>query len=235
MSTPVVGSDPGRRLKENCETLTPTHVDDPHASVVGTPSSTPMKMRVAIGMRGRSRALETNGNDREARTLHSITLSSSFFAISCMLKGPEMKSAWATAVMMSRTPSRVASVRSWAGETMVASPECTPAFSTCSEITHATTLPSFATASTSISLAFSMNLEMTTGCSLLMLTAGPRKFSRSSSLWHTFIAAPESTYEGRMRHGYDTLVQKALAEAMSVTSRHCGWSIPSLSSMRENL
>ena len=38
--------------------------------------------------------------------------------------------------------------RSWAGRTRVASPLCTPAFSTCSLIAMATTSPSHATAST---------------------------------------------------------------------------------------
>ncbi len=48
---------------------------------------------------------------------------------------------------------------------MVASPEWTPAFSTCSMMAEATTSPRSATASSSISLAFMMNLEMTTGYS----------------------------------------------------------------------
>ena len=48
---------------------------------------------------------------------------------------------------------------------MVASPEWTPAFSTCSMMAEATTSPRSATASSSISLAFRMNLEMTTGYS----------------------------------------------------------------------
>ena len=48
---------------------------------------------------------------------------------------------------------------------MVASPEWTPAFSMCSTMAEATTSPRSATASSSISLAFRMNLVMTTGYS----------------------------------------------------------------------
>ena len=51
------------------------------------------------------------------------------------------------------------------GRTMVASPEWTPAFSTCSTMAEATIRPRSATASSSISLAFRMNLLMTTGYS----------------------------------------------------------------------
>ena len=55
------------------------------------------------------------------------------------------------------------------GVTRVASPEWTPAFSTCSDTAMQTTSPPAATASTSISLASMMNLEITTGWSLLSL------------------------------------------------------------------
>ena len=83
----------------------------------------------------------------------------------------------------------------------VASPECTPAFSTCSEMVVETISPSCATASTSISRPPSMNLETTTGWSPDTSPARVRKPVSSSGEYATFIAAPESTYDGRTRHG----------------------------------
>ena len=44
--------------------------------------------RVAKATKSKSRVLETKGKERETRRLTSITFSSLFFAISCMLKGP---------------------------------------------------------------------------------------------------------------------------------------------------
>jgi len=51
-----------------------------------------------------------------------------------MLNGPEISSApaiWRVIRLMRRTVSRYSF---WGGKTMVASPECTPANSTCSEM-----------------------------------------------------------------------------------------------------
>ena len=54
---------------------------------------------------------------------------------------------------------------------------------------------------TSISFAPSMNFEMTTGWSGETSQATARNRSRSLSEKTTFIAAPERTYEGRIRQG----------------------------------
>ena len=76
---------------------------------------------------------------------------------------------------------------------MVASPECTPANSMCSDIAYAFISPPAATASISISLAFCMNSVTTTGCCFDTFAARRRKRTSSSWLEHTFIAAPERT------------------------------------------
>ena len=76
---------------------------------------------------------------------------------------------------------------------MVASPEWTPANSTCSEIAYAISSPEPATASISISLAFSINSETTTGYCLDTLAAISRKCPSSSLFDTTFIAAPDKT------------------------------------------
>ncbi|RNA31293.1 hypothetical protein BpHYR1_033888 [Brachionus plicatilis] len=61
--------------------------------------------------------------------------------------------------------------------------------------------PSLATASMSISLASRMNLDITTGYSLDTELATLRYVCSSWLLWATFMAAPDSTYEGRTRTG----------------------------------
>ena len=53
-------------------------------------------------------------------------------------------------------------------------------------------------------LACSMNWLTTTGCFLDTLAASCRKRSSSSWLEHTFMAAPESTYDGRTSTGKPT-------------------------------
>ena len=77
--------------------------------------------------------------------------------------------------------------------TTVASPEWTPAFSTCSVIAWKRISPRWATASISTSFASSMNLVMTTGCSPQIEAASPRAVARLSRSQATRIAAPEST------------------------------------------
>ena len=72
-------------------------------------------------------------------------------AMSCMLKGPDTSRARPIAQQMSLIFCSVSSLRSWGGVTSEASPECTPAFSTCSDTAIHSTSPSDATASTSIS------------------------------------------------------------------------------------
>ena len=66
----------------------------------------------------------------------------------------------------------------WGGSIRVASPLCTPASSTCSQMAHSAILPSSATASISISRAPVSNLVTTTGCSAF--TARARSRMRSS-------------------------------------------------------
>merc|ERR1719354_30176 len=112
------------------------------------------------------RVLDTKGNDLETLRLHSMTLSSLSLAISCMFMGPETIKALAIALVIWRIFVKVSALISLGGVTSVASPECTPAFSTCSQTAIQTISPLQATASTSISFALLINLEMTTGCSL---------------------------------------------------------------------
>lgn len=72
-------------------------------------------------------------------------------AISCMLKGPDILSASATKKQTFLIFIRVSWLICRGGQTSVASPEWTPANSTCSETAKLSTSPSQATASTSIS------------------------------------------------------------------------------------
>ena len=118
---------------------------------------------------------------------------------------------------------------------MVASPECTPANSMCSLIAYTTISPFCATASISTSLACSMNWLTTTGCFFDTLAASCRKRSSSSWLEHTFMAAPESTYDGRTSTGNPTFLMKALISSIEVSALHSGWSTPMRSSIAENL
>ena len=94
--------------------------------------------------------------------------------------------------------------------------------------------PSLATASISTSLAFSMNRLTTTGCSLDTSAASCRKRSSSSWLLHTFMAAPESTYDGRTSTGNPTFSMNLPISFIDVSSLHSGWSTPMRSSMAEN-
>ena len=80
-------------------------------------------------------------------------------AINCMLKGPVTINAWPISKQILRIFLSVSSFRSCGGRTIVASPECTPAFSTCSEMAMITTSPSQATASTSISYTAELSDE----------------------------------------------------------------------------
>lgn len=95
------------------------------------------------------------GDERTAEDnmmlLQLSTKSKQTLAISCMLKGPFTSRARAIAATMEVILARVSELRSCGGVTSVASPECTPAFSTCSLTAMQTSAPSAATASTSIS------------------------------------------------------------------------------------
>ena len=131
-------------------------------------------MRVAVSIKLRLRIFETNGKLRDARKLHSITFTSLFLARYWMLKGPEMLSSFAIVLLMRLMRRAVSIYIFWAGNTSVASPEWTPANSTCSEIAYSMTSPLRATASNSISLAFCKNSETTTGNSFDTFAAAPR-------------------------------------------------------------
>ena len=95
--------------------------------------------------------------------------------------------------------------------------------------------PAWATASNSISLAFSRNRETTTGNSLDTLAAMPKKCSISSLVWQTRIAAPDNTYDGRINTGKPTRSTNSFTSSIEESSFHSGWSMPRLSSIEENL
>ena len=113
------------------------------------------------------RTLLTNGKDLLALRLHSMTLRlasfsspSAGFLMICILKGPEILKALATFWAMTFNLARSFGSNENGGRTKVASPEWTPAFSTCSETAWINSFPSWATASISISWALSMNWGM---------------------------------------------------------------------------
>src|SRR5271168_4340183 len=87
ISTPRTGSAPDSREKLNCGTLTPTQLVGNSVGGYST-NGTPMIAFVAISIKSTPITFETNGNDRDARTLHSITLMSLSFAMNWILKGP---------------------------------------------------------------------------------------------------------------------------------------------------
>jgi len=70
----------------------------------------------------------------------------------------------------------------WGGMVMVASPECTPASSTCSNIPPMKTSVPSATMSTSISMAWERYLSTRMGCFFDTLTAVATYVRSSSSL-----------------------------------------------------
>ena len=76
--------------------------------------------------------LLANGKLRLARRLHSITLRRLFFARNWMLKGPEIRSPRAIFFAIVLILRKVSMFTRCGGSTIVASPECTPAFSMCS-------------------------------------------------------------------------------------------------------
>mmetsp|Transcript_179 Transcript_179/g.289 ORF Transcript_179/g.289 Transcript_179/m.289 type:complete len:216 (-) Transcript_179:493-1140(-) len=181
ISTPSEGSAPLRRWKENMGALTPTKSFSGVVRSSTGSSSVPTIARVAASMKLTPSTLEEKGKEREARRLHSMTLTAPSLAMSCMLNGPLTCSAAAILCVIASTSFTSASVSVCGGSMSVASPECTPAFSTCSETVCISRRPPCATASTSISRPFSMNLETTTGCSLLTCVAWSRKPVSSSA------------------------------------------------------
>ncbi len=170
----------------------------------GFTSGAPLLARitfVARVIKFTSKALLTKGKVRLARRLHSITFTTLSVANNWILKGPEIRSADAICEAMRFTARTVCTYSFCAGSTRVASPECTPAFSTCSEMAKFNTVPFCATASNSISLALRMYLEITTGLSGLTSLAALRQLSSSCGVLATDMAAPDSTKEGRMSTG----------------------------------
>ena len=81
-----------------------------------------------------SKVLETNGNERDALKLHSITLISLSFDKNCILNGPVILRYLHIFFEIFLIFFVVSIYNFWAGKINVASPEWTPAFSTCSEI-----------------------------------------------------------------------------------------------------
>lgn len=74
ISTPNIKSAPASRENENWGTFTPTFPQPDNTSTGSTFS--PTITRVAIATKSWSNVFETNGKDRETRTLHSITFRS---------------------------------------------------------------------------------------------------------------------------------------------------------------
>mmetsp|Transcript_19784 Transcript_19784/g.67951 ORF Transcript_19784/g.67951 Transcript_19784/m.67951 type:complete len:338 (-) Transcript_19784:3320-4333(-) len=264
ISTPSVGSAPRRRAKENIDALTAVNPRSSEggcscgrrlrsAPGMGRPART----SVATSAKSTPCAFDTKGTERDARRLHSMTRtsfmdsnepssSSSPMAFGSAaasrpptrnwtLNGPEICSASAMAAAASRA------VRSWnafkvcGGNTSVASPEWTPASSTCSCVAQQMILPFWATPSISSSRAPRTNLEMTTGWSAETSLALSSICCSCTASRATAMAAPESTYDGRTRTGYPTSSANLKASAMDVSSAQRGCTTPARSISAENL
>ena len=78
MSTPCVGSAPGRRLNENCDTFMPTYGIG--SSSIGS-TGCPMATLVASPIMSTFQVFDEKGNERDTRRLHSITFRVSSFAM----------------------------------------------------------------------------------------------------------------------------------------------------------
>ena len=120
-------------MNENIGALIPTYSRSSSEICAGV-TWAPTITLVASSMKLVFSVFETNGKVRDARTFASITLTSFCFARNCMLNGPEMQSSFATWRAIRFTLRTVSTKSFCAGRMSVASPECTPAFSTCSEI-----------------------------------------------------------------------------------------------------
>src|SRR3989441_13047724 len=107
--------------------------------------------------------LDTNGMLREALRLHSITMACPFLTRNWMLNGPRILRLLAILLEYDRSFLLTVAVIERVGIVIVASPEWTPAFSTCSITAPMKTLEPSQTPSTSTSLAPVRNFEMTTG------------------------------------------------------------------------
>ena len=100
ISTPVTGSAPRSRVKENMGALMPTYLvgrSGPYnAGSRSLDTSNPSITLVAAATKSAPTVLDTNGKERLARRLHSMMDTSPPLASSCMLNGPVIFSATAT-------------------------------------------------------------------------------------------------------------------------------------------
>lgn len=136
----------------------------PHRKIHQTTHGAASRCYAAPDKRQRNAALRSITHGYKRRTsislkqyLHERKLQTLTLAMSCRLKGPVTCSSWPMAWTISLICSVVFWLMSWGGVTSVASPEWTPAFSTCSDTAIAITTPSHATASTSISCNTKIN------------------------------------------------------------------------------
>ena len=148
-------------MNENCGAFTANCLGSGTSLI---PSSFPPRITFAASLiRFAPVALDTNGRDRDARRLHSITSTSSFTQRNWVLNGPFTPSSFAMALEYSRIFSFATSLIVTVGIVIIASPECTPAFWTCSIIAPMTVVSPSETPSTSTSFASSRNLLIVTG------------------------------------------------------------------------
>mmetsp|Transcript_11649 Transcript_11649/g.36896 ORF Transcript_11649/g.36896 Transcript_11649/m.36896 type:complete len:200 (+) Transcript_11649:735-1334(+) len=125
ISTPSDGSAPRSRRKENMGDLTALSPGRaPPAACGGSGScGAPTIARVAASTRFTPIALDAKGDEREARTLHSITSTPPSLTMICMLNGPVISSVAHTRAATSSILTSSAAVRVCGGSISVASPE----------------------------------------------------------------------------------------------------------------
>src|SRR3989344_7665539 len=139
ISTRNTGSVPRSLVKEKCGTFTPKYGTD---ITIGAPAFCPKMIFIAQSMKLNPSTFETKGKLLEARRFASITstsgnLSSRSRTKNCILKGPLAVNSFAILSEMSFIRSRASTDNEKDGRTKVASPECTPECSTCSDIAQA--------------------------------------------------------------------------------------------------
>ncbi len=126
---------------------------------------------VASFAKGTPIVLLTKGTVREALGFTSRTYTSPFFTANWIFISPTTLSSLARRIVSLLISSRVSLLREYGGREQALSPECTPASSICSIIPPITTFLPSEMASTSISIASSKYLSMSTGCLGETLTA----------------------------------------------------------------
>ena len=87
ISTPSIGSAPTRRREREHRRLD-ADVVEVEARLTVTACRTPSMRRMASPAKFTPSTLETNGKLRDARRLHSMTLTTLFLARNCTLNGP---------------------------------------------------------------------------------------------------------------------------------------------------